>query len=94
MIKRIVKMEFKEDKVNNFISLIEKNRKKIASSNGCISLEILQDINDKNVFFTYSCWNKEENLNNYRKSALFNQVWSETKTYFNNKPLAWSVSII
>jgi quinol monooxygenase YgiN len=94
MIKRIVKMEFKEDKINAFIYLIEKNRNKITKSNGCISLEILQDINDKNVFFTYSCWNKEEDLHHYRKSALFNEVWSETKTYFNNKPLAWSVSII
>jgi quinol monooxygenase YgiN len=94
MIKRIVKMEFKEDKINAFISLIEKNRIKIANFNGCISLDILQDINNKNVFFTYSCWAKEDDLNQYRNSTLFNEVWAETKTYFNNKPLAWSVSII
>ena len=94
MIKRIVKMEFKEDKIDNFISLIDKNKNRIANSKGCISLEILQDINNKNIFFTYSCWKKEEDLNNYRESLLFKEVWAQTKTYFNHNPLAWSVSII
>ena len=94
MIKRIVKMEFKDEKINAFISLIEINKEKIVESKGCVSLEILQDIKNKNVFFTYSCWEREEDLNNYRNSTLFNEVWKETKTYFNNKPLAWSVNII
>lgn len=94
MIKRIVKMEFKEDKIDSFISLIKKNKNKIANTNGCISLEILQDIDKKNIFFTYSCWNKEEDLNNYRESLLFREIWAQTKIYFNNKPLAWSVSVI
>lgn len=87
-------MEFKADKINTFISFIEKNKNKIAKSKGCISLEILQDINNKNIFFTYSSWEKEEDLNQYRNSPLFKEVWSITKTYFNNKPLAWSVRVI
>lgn len=94
MIKRIVKMEFESDKINAFMALIELNKNKIENSEGCISLEILQDINNENIFFTYSCWQSEKDLNHYRKSNLFKQVWSKTKTYFSSKPSAWSVKFI
>ena len=42
-------------------------------------------------FFTYSYWDSENDLNNYRKSELFNEVWTFTKKLFNAKPEAWSV---
>ena len=34
---------------------------------------------------------KEEDLENYRHSELFQNIWAETKVFFNDKPLAWSV---
>jgi heme-degrading monooxygenase HmoA len=43
------------------------------------------------VFFTYSFWNAEANLEQYRNSELFKAVWAETKPLFNAKPEAWSV---
>jgi len=43
------------------------------------------------VFFTYSYWKTEEDLENFRKSDLFKNVWSKTKPFFNAKPEAWSV---
>ena len=33
----------------------------------------------------------ENDLENYRKSALFDKVWTFTKKLFNDKPEAWSV---
>ncbi|MDB2442905.1 hypothetical protein N9W40_02310 [Flavobacteriales bacterium] len=53
-------------------------------------VEMLQDVNTKNIFFTYSLWASEEDLNNYRTSALFAGIWSKTKVLFNEKPMAWS----
>ena len=36
-------------------------------------------------------WESEEDLENYRKSELFTEVWDFTKQLFNDKPEAWSV---
>jgi heme-degrading monooxygenase HmoA len=58
---------------------------------GCNHLELLNDIKTSNIFFTYSYWDSENDLNNYRDSELFKEVWSKTKVLFNDKPEAWSV---
>jgi heme-degrading monooxygenase HmoA len=42
--------------------------------------------------FTLSIWNKEEDLNEYRKSAFFKSTWAKTKILFCDKPEAWSLS--
>ena len=55
---------------------------------------MLKDINDVNVIFTYSWWDSEDDLNNYRNSELFKDVWSKTKILFNKKPEAWSTKKI
>jgi quinol monooxygenase YgiN len=57
-------------------------------------LELWQDHNQKNIFVTYSHWESEEALNQYRDSQLFKSVWSFTKTLFSEKPQAWSTKKI
>lgn len=91
MIKRIVKMSFQPDKVEDFKTIFKTNWKLIAGFNGCKHVELLQDKLHPNVFFTYSIWENEENLNAYRDSELFAKVWAGTKVLFNAKPEAWSV---
>jgi quinol monooxygenase YgiN len=46
---------------------------------------------NKNIFFTYRHWQAPENLEAYRNSPLFNEVWSQVKVWFADKPEAWSV---
>lgn len=91
MIKRIVKMSFKPEHVNDFKTIFENNWQKIKGFDGCSSVELLQDVNEPGIFFTYSLWQSEEHLNRYRNSELFNTVWGSTKILFNAKPEAWSV---
>lgn len=91
MIKRIVKMSFHPDKVDDFVLVFKENRQRIASFEGCSSLELLQDVNRENIFFTYSVWDNENALEKYRNSELFESVWQKTKALFNDKPEAWSV---
>jgi hypothetical protein len=55
-------------------------------------LELYQDKINPCIFFTYSYWETNDYLENYRKSALFDEVWTFTKKLFNDKPEAWSVS--
>ena len=50
MIKRIVKMEFKDEKVNDFKVLFQQYQSKIIDQDGCYSVELFQDIQSKNIF--------------------------------------------
>lgn len=91
MIKRVVKMEIMENKTTEFIFFLKQNKSKILSANGCESLTILHN---KNIFFTYSSWKREEDLERYRKSHFFKETWSKAKTFFSKKPEAWSLNEI
>jgi heme-degrading monooxygenase HmoA len=91
MLVRIVKMSFHEEKIPDFLANFETVKEEIRKSDGNRFLELYQDKNDKCIFFTYSYWETEADLETYRQSALFSTVWSYTKTLFNAKPEAWSV---
>jgi len=92
MFVRIVKMDFNPDKIANFKDIFESHKLKIRAFAGCQFLELYQDKNQPNIFFTYSYWKNEQALENYRKSDLFLQVWSKAKQLFQNKAQAWSVN--
>lgn len=92
MFVRIVKMRFQEDKITIFLDKFETIKEKIRGFDGNEFLELYQDKNDPQIFFTYSYWKSEEDLENYRQSQLFNEVWSFTKVLFSDKPEAWSVN--
>ena len=91
MFVRIVKMSFHEEHIDAFLENFNKNKELIRKSTGNRLLELYQDKNDSCIFFTYSYWETEQDLENYRKSAFFGEVWSFTKALFNAKPEAWSV---
>lgn len=84
-------MSFYPEKVEAFLENFHKNKEHIRNFKGNTFLELYQDKNNKSVFFTYSIWESEEDLENYRNSELFNEVWTFTKALFNDKPQAWSV---
>ena len=94
MIIRIVKMDFQQEYVNTFLDLFSSSRDKIANFEGCTGLELLNSVDDKRIFFTFSTWKSEQHLENYRNSELFRQTWSKTKILFRNKPQAWSLERI
>lgn len=91
MIKRIVKMKFKKKYINDFKNIFSTNQTKILASKGCERVELLQDLHDSQLFFTFSLWHSEADLNEYRNSDLFKQVWQNTKAKFETKAEAWSV---
>ena len=91
MFTRIVKMEFQEDKVAQFLANFETVKYNIRSFKGCMHLELWRDKNQPTIFFTYSKWEKESDLETYRNSELFKGVWATTKPMFASKAGAWSV---
>lgn len=84
-------MSFHPQHVTAFLENFEEVKHKIRGSEGNNLLELYRDKNNSNIFFTYSYWETEQHLENYRHSELFNEVWSFTKKLFNDKPEAWSV---
>ena len=87
---RVVRMTFRPEEVPAFLKNFEAHKILIRNFPGCLHLELWQDENQKNIFFTYSHWESEAALNQYRDSQLFKSVWSFTKTLFSEKPQAWS----
>lgn len=94
MLVRIVKMRFYKQNIEIFRKYFDDNKAKIRAFKGCTFLELYRDTNDPSIFFTYSHWESEEALENYRKSDVFNVVWSKTKPLFSIRPEAWSVEKI
>ncbi|WBL23554.1 putative quinol monooxygenase [Zunongwangia sp. HRR-M8] len=94
MLVRIVKLSFKPENIEEFLSIFESTKTQIRDFKGCQHLELYRDKDNTNQFFTYSYWEDENALENYRNSGFFKVVWSNTKTLFNAKPEAWSVDKI
>lgn len=87
-------MEFKPEHVETFKKLFDSQKENIRGFKGCDHLELWQDVKNKSTFMTYSYWMTEEDLDNYRHSALFKHVWANTKVLFAEKPKAWSVQVL
>lgn len=94
MFVRIVKMSFEPSEIEQFLANFELKKQQIRDFKGCEFLELYRDKKNTNIFFTYSFWNDEADLETYRHSELFKGVWAETKVMFNDKPEAWSVDKI
>ena len=91
MFVRIVKLSFHEENIAAFLENFETIKDEIRATPGNLLLELYQDKTNPNIFFTYSYWEQEADLENYRNSDFFKEVWSFTKKLFNDKPEAWSV---
>lgn len=84
-------MSFDPSKIEDFLCYFETKMQHIRDFEGCGFLELYRDKQNPEVFFTYSYWNAESDLEKYRNSDLFKEVWATTKQFFNGKPEAWSV---
>jgi quinol monooxygenase YgiN len=91
---RVVRMTFRSEEVPAFLDNFEAHKVLIRNFPGCSHLELWQDENQKNIFVTYSHWESEAALNQYRDSQLFKSVWGFTKMLFSEKPQAWSTKKI
>jgi len=91
MVTRIVKLTFHEDKIDGFIAFFDTINTKVSRYEGCNGMRLLRDIHRPEVVFTYSYWDSEDALNNYRDSELFGTVWPTIKPWFSEKPEAWTV---
>lgn len=90
MIKRFVKLTIRKEATREFLELFEASKKKIMASRGLRHLELLRDLDDERVFITFSIWDTEEDLNAYRQSQIFLQIWEKVGELFDAEPEAHS----
>ena len=90
MIQRIVKLTFRPEHTDEFEQIFEESKHHIRAREGCLRLELLRGTADPAIYFTYSYWRSEADLNAYRKSELFGRTWKRTKALFAARPEAWS----
>lgn len=93
MLVRIVKLTFNEESMDFFFQEFDKSKALITNFKGCSGMRMLQDMNQKNIVMTYSHWDDENALNNYRNSQVFLRLWNKIKPHFKDKPQAWSHEI-
>jgi heme-degrading monooxygenase HmoA len=84
-------MTFKEGSTRTFLDFFHSRKQQIMNFPGCHHLELWQDKQHPNVYFTYSHWENEEALDHYRYSAFFKETWAITKQYFSAKAEAYSI---
>lgn len=87
-------MTFREDAISQFLNLFEEVRWRIRAQPGCHSVTLLQDVRDPRIMFTYSIWDDESALSDYRQTPLFVETWKRTKSLFSEKAQAWSAELI
>ena len=87
-------MKFKEESVDSFLSLFDEYKSQIRSSEGCLDLKLIHDVNKRTEISTLSKWESESHLNSYRNSILFGKIWPETKKLFSDKPTTTSFQVL
>ncbi len=91
MIIRIVRMQFTQAGVAEFLEVFGRYEQAIRSFPGCTYLELLRDADDPLTFVTLSHWESLESLEQYRRSELFTTVWGQVKNLFAGRSQAFSL---
>lgn len=95
MIKRFVKLTFRPEEVETFLSTVfEPSKGHIRAFPGCQHMELLRSTDRSDVLFTFSLWDDAIALETYRQSDLFKNTWSKTKALFAEKAEAWSMEVV
>ena len=90
MLLRIVKMEFDLAHVQAFDDLFSQSQARIKEMPGCHGVRLIKGLGDQPIRTTLSWWEHDADLQAYRKSSLFGEVWPRTKAMFSAPPVAWS----
>ena len=71
MFVRIVKLSFHQKHIPTFLEIFEKKKQFIRASKGCTLLELYQDKNNPDIFFTYSLLEQRKRFRKLQKICPF-----------------------
>ncbi|WP_051350408.1 putative quinol monooxygenase [Dyadobacter alkalitolerans] len=91
MLVRVVRMTFHASEAVNFLTIFNQAKLQIRTFPGCSHLELLRDLDQPNIFVTYSHWDSSQSLDHYRHSEFFQSTWTAIKVLFADRPIAFSM---
>jgi heme-degrading monooxygenase HmoA len=94
MITRLVKLTLQPDKAAEFEHLFYQSQPLIEKFEGCQKTDLFKVSGSNAGYFTISYWHSEQELENYRNSELFKEVWSKVKPLFSKKADAWTLNSV
>ncbi|KAG7346917.1 autoinducer-2 modifying protein LsrG [Nitzschia inconspicua] len=74
----IVEAEIKEDRMDEFMTMIENNANKSRQEPGCIRFDVLQDQSQKNKFWFYEVYENAAAVDFHKTQAHY-QGWADFK---------------
>jgi len=94
MLIRLVRLTLKPASVASFQEKFTVMAPKIRQVSGCHRLNLWMDITSNHIITTYSEWDSESSLNNYRESDLFKTNWALVKPMFAAPAIAHSYVVL
>lgn len=91
MILRIVKIKIDEVKIDTFKLFMKNLRNEKLRLKGCLHFDYFHEKKNKNIYYTYTIWENEKHLNQYKKSELFKKVISTLNSLSIEEPRAWTI---
>lgn len=83
-------MTIAPESLETFLDIFREAEPRIRASDGCLHLELWQDLRYPSVVTTYSRWQSEAHLEAYRQSPFFRETWEKTRQLFAAPPFAAS----
>ncbi len=88
MIVRIVALKCKPEDLAAFRLLLQESSPRVRGVPGCLSLQIVADVDDPTSFYTLSTWRNVADLEAYRTGPLFANIWPRVKALLRER--AWA----
>jgi len=74
----IVEAEINEEKMDDFLKLIENSAEQSRKEPGCIRFDVLRDQSQKNKFWFYEVYENIEAVDHHKKTSHY-QSWADFK---------------
>ena len=95
MIKRVVRLTLKDDASINAFQEIYRSRNPFTKGvKGCREVKVLKDVDHDDVYYTFSIWDSNEDLEAYRQSNYFAETWPMVKAQLAKRAEAFSMTEI
>ncbi|SFI07462.1 putative quinol monooxygenase [Halpernia frigidisoli] len=82
----VADLRFKEENLEEVISLLKKMVIDTKKEKGCLNYELVQDFNDKKVFYTIEEWESQEDLSVHLNSDGVKNLMSTAAPFFLQEP--------
>ena len=91
MLIRLVRLPASEASLPRLRAVLAEVMPTVRQQRGCTHLELLADHDQPTVLYTLSHWNSDNDLQRYRQSEIFAQVWPRLKAELGDRPSAVSL---